>query len=45
MDELLFNMPETLPDNAFPISTIQNEGNILVHHISNNEHDPTLEER
>jgi hypothetical protein len=28
MDELLFNMHETLLENAFPISTVQNEGNI-----------------
>jgi hypothetical protein len=28
MDELLFNMHETLPAKYFPISTVQNEGNI-----------------
>ena len=28
MDELLFNMHETLPETYLPISTIQNEGNI-----------------
>jgi hypothetical protein len=28
MDELLFNMTETLPENDFPISTIQIEENI-----------------
>jgi hypothetical protein len=29
MDELLFNMHETLPENEFPIFfTVQNEGNI-----------------
>jgi hypothetical protein len=28
MDELLFNMHETLPEKTFPVSTIQNEGNI-----------------
>jgi hypothetical protein len=26
MDELLFNMNATLPESAFPISTVQNEG-------------------
>ena len=28
MNELLFNMNETLPKRVFPISTVQNEGNI-----------------
>lgn len=28
MDELLFNMTKTLPESAFPISTVQNEGHI-----------------
>ena len=45
MDELLFNMHETLPENALPISTVQNVGNIQTHHISKNENDPTVEER
>jgi hypothetical protein len=43
MDELLFNMHETLPENAFPISTVQNEENIWAHHIPKNEHDQTVE--
>jgi hypothetical protein len=45
MDELLFNMHETFSKKYFPISTVQNEGHIEVHHISKNEHDPTVEER
>jgi len=28
MGKLLFNMHETLPEKYFPISTVQNEGNI-----------------
>jgi hypothetical protein len=28
MGEILFNMHETLPEQYFPISTVQNEGNI-----------------
>ena len=28
MDELLFNMHETFPENVFPISTVQNVENI-----------------
>jgi hypothetical protein len=28
MDDLLFNMPETSPENKFPIFTVQNEGNL-----------------
>jgi len=28
MGELLFNMHETLSEKYFPISTVQNEGNI-----------------
>ena len=42
MDELLFNMHETLPENAFPISTVQNAGHIQAHHISKTQHDPTV---
>jgi hypothetical protein len=37
-------MHETLLKNAFPLSTIKNEGNIYAHHISKNENDPTVEE-
>ena len=28
MDELLFNMNQTLPERAFPIFTVQNVGHI-----------------
>ena len=28
MDELLFNVNQTLPESEFPISTVQNVGNI-----------------
>jgi hypothetical protein len=45
IDELLFNINETLPESGFPISTVQNEGNIQAHHISKNRHDPAVEER
>ena len=45
MDELLFNMHETLPENVFPISTVQNVENIQEHNISKNENAPTVEER
>jgi hypothetical protein len=45
MDELLFNKHETLLEKEFPITTVQNEGNIYAHHISKNEPDPTVEGR
>jgi hypothetical protein len=45
MDELLFNINDTLSKSAFPISTVQNEDNIYSHHISKTMHDPTVEER
>ena len=45
MGELLFNMHETFPETYFPISTVQNEGNIEAHHIFKNANDPTEEER